>query len=91
MAALLPATNASIADANGLGSILDGLTPWDLETVEHVLLSLEKKHELVNRWNKELIFVKFFVARETTLAKASGTPLMIAVPQSGPITSKPFS
>ena len=28
--------------------------------------------------------------RGTTLAKASGTPLMMAVPQSGPMTSRPF-
>ena len=27
----------------------------------------------------------------TTLAKASGTLLMIAVPQSGPMTSRPFA
>lgn len=29
---------------------------------------LEKKHELVNTWNNELIFVKFYVTRPTTLA-----------------------
>ncbi len=30
-------------------------------------VSLEQKHDLVNRWNNDLIFVKFFVARPTTL------------------------
>ena len=31
-------------------------------------VSMERKLDLVNRWNKDLIFVKFFVARPTTLA-----------------------